>query len=217
MHGSAPKYAGRDVANPTALILTAALMLRHLGEDAAAEAVEQAVAVTLEAGTCTADAAGAAQPVSTTAFAEAVAANLGRISATWRQRPRQPLDLSTIHPAVQTVPARREVVGVDVFVESTFRPEELGTSIASLLAGTRLGLKMISNCGTKVYPPTGALTDCVDHWRCRFLLAATESELRDDEVTELLTRLGKQHRWMHVEKLQQFDGAPGFTKAQGEN
>jgi isocitrate dehydrogenase (NAD+) len=43
VHGSAPKYAGRDVANPTALILSAALMLRHLGEQAAAEGVERAV------------------------------------------------------------------------------------------------------------------------------------------------------------------------------
>jgi isocitrate dehydrogenase (NAD+) len=43
VHGSAPKYAGKDVANPTALILSAALMLRHLGEVDAAERVEGAV------------------------------------------------------------------------------------------------------------------------------------------------------------------------------
>jgi len=43
VHGSAPKYAGQDVANPTALILSAALMLRHLGETAAGERVEAAV------------------------------------------------------------------------------------------------------------------------------------------------------------------------------
>src|SRR3954469_25131695 len=43
VHGSAPKYAGKDVANPTALILSGALMLRHLGEPAAADTVETAV------------------------------------------------------------------------------------------------------------------------------------------------------------------------------
>ncbi|HUR15904.1 MAG TPA: isocitrate/isopropylmalate dehydrogenase family protein, partial [Candidatus Limnocylindrales bacterium] len=43
VHGSAPKYAGKDVANPTALILSGALMLRHLGEVDAAEQVERAV------------------------------------------------------------------------------------------------------------------------------------------------------------------------------
>jgi len=43
VHGSAPKYAGKDVANPTALILSGALMLRHLGEIEAGERVERAV------------------------------------------------------------------------------------------------------------------------------------------------------------------------------
>ena len=39
VHGSAPDIAGRDIANPTALIRTAEMMLRHLGENAAADAV----------------------------------------------------------------------------------------------------------------------------------------------------------------------------------
>jgi isocitrate dehydrogenase (NAD+) len=43
VHGSAPKYAGQDRANPTALILSAALMLRHLGEVEAGERVERAI------------------------------------------------------------------------------------------------------------------------------------------------------------------------------
>ena len=50
IHGSAPKYAGQDVANPTAEILTGALMLRHLGEIAAAERVEGAVAKVIAEG-----------------------------------------------------------------------------------------------------------------------------------------------------------------------
>src|SRR5438093_11762039 len=43
VHGSAPKYAGQNKANPTALILSGVLMLRHLGEQAAAETVESAI------------------------------------------------------------------------------------------------------------------------------------------------------------------------------
>ena len=43
VHGSAPKYAGQDKANPTALILSAVLMLRHLGEPAAANTLFRAV------------------------------------------------------------------------------------------------------------------------------------------------------------------------------
>ncbi len=53
VHGSAPKYAGKDRVNPTATILSAALMLRHLGEEEAAVRIEQAVAVVLGEGKST--------------------------------------------------------------------------------------------------------------------------------------------------------------------
>jgi isocitrate dehydrogenase (NAD+) len=71
VHGSAPKYAGQNKANPTALILSGALMLRHLGETDAAIAVEEAVrAVIAEGTTVTYDLGGSA---GTREFGEAVA------------------------------------------------------------------------------------------------------------------------------------------------
>ncbi len=74
VHGSAPKYAGQDKANPTALILSAALMLRHLGEVEAADAVEAAVrGVIADGETVTYDLGGSA---GTRAFGEAVAARV---------------------------------------------------------------------------------------------------------------------------------------------
>ena len=39
----------------------------------------------------------------------------------------------------------------------------------------------------------------------------------DDDVHQLLTRISSRHRWMHIEKLQEFDGELGFTRDQGEN
>lgn len=50
VHGSAPTIAGRDVANPTAAILSGALMLRHLGETGAAVRVEEAITCVLREG-----------------------------------------------------------------------------------------------------------------------------------------------------------------------
>jgi len=71
VHGSAPKYAGQNKANPTALILSGALMLRHIGETEAADRVESAVrAVIAEGKTTTYDLGGGA---GTREFAEAVA------------------------------------------------------------------------------------------------------------------------------------------------
>ncbi|HEX7471541.1 MAG TPA: isocitrate/isopropylmalate dehydrogenase family protein [Candidatus Limnocylindrales bacterium] len=74
VHGSAPKHAGLDKANPTAIILSGALMLRHLGETAAAGRVEAAVRDVIAAGrTLTYDMGGTA---GTAAFGEAVAAHV---------------------------------------------------------------------------------------------------------------------------------------------
>src|SRR3954449_11092332 len=79
VHGSAPKYAGKDVANPTALILSGALMLRHLGEPAAADNVETAVReIIAEGRTVPRDLGGEA---GTQEFAGAVAERVARIGA----------------------------------------------------------------------------------------------------------------------------------------
>jgi isocitrate dehydrogenase (NAD+) len=75
VHGSAPKYAGLNRANPTALILSGALMLRHLGYPEMAERVEEAVrSVIAEGRTTTSDLGGSA---GTSEFADAVIERLG--------------------------------------------------------------------------------------------------------------------------------------------
>jgi isocitrate dehydrogenase len=76
---------------------------------------------------------------------------------------------------------------------------------------------MISNRGTKVYPAAGAITDCVDHWFCRFVGRSGDEEVTDQRIIDLVGRVGKEHRWTHIEKLHEFNGQPGFTKAQGED
>jgi homoisocitrate dehydrogenase len=73
VHGSAPKYAGKGVANPTAAILAASLMLDHLGEHAAAERVRLATMAALEHGPRTADLGGDA---STLRFTQEVVSRL---------------------------------------------------------------------------------------------------------------------------------------------
>ncbi len=74
VHGSAPKYAGQNKANPTALMLSGVLLLRHIGEQAAAKRVEDAVrAVIAEGRTVTYDLGGSA---GTSEFADAIVARL---------------------------------------------------------------------------------------------------------------------------------------------
>ena len=74
VHGSAPDIAGRNIANPTALLLSALLMLRHIGEDAMADRIMNAVGEVLSEGRIrTRDLGGSA---STTEYAEAICRRL---------------------------------------------------------------------------------------------------------------------------------------------
>ena len=79
VHGSAPKYAGLDRANPTAMILSGALMLRHLGHPAEADRLETALRDVVAEGTSTTyDLGGTA---GTAAFADAIIERLAAVSA----------------------------------------------------------------------------------------------------------------------------------------
>jgi isocitrate dehydrogenase len=218
VHGSAPKYAGKNVINPTALILSAVLMLRYLGLFDQAAAIEHAVLVTLEEGVLTGDVLGYDKGTPTTDYTDRIIANLGRRSEGWAVRDHQPLVLPELSDDIDYVrPESRAVVGMDVFVESPMGPAELGASLMELTHETPLSLKLVSSRGTKVFPPTGAITDTVDHYRCRFIIKKSPGDLSDDDVYQLLVAISQRHRWMHIEKLQEFDGELGFTRDQGEN
>jgi isocitrate dehydrogenase len=218
VHGSAPKYAGKNVINPTAVILSAVLMLRYLGLFDEAAAAEHAVFVTLESGVLTGDVLGYDRGTSTTDYTEAIIGNLGKRTENYTVREVKPLVLPKLDTDPDYVkPTSRAVVGLDVFVESPLSASELGASLMELTHDTRLSLKMISSRGTKVFPPTGALTETGDHFRCRFIIKENPGDLPDEDVNQLLARISRRHRWMHIEKLQEFDGELGFTRDQGEN
>jgi isocitrate dehydrogenase len=218
VHGSAPKYAGKNTINPTAMIGAAVMMLRHLGMFDQAAAIENALLVTLEEGTLTRDVVGEEAAASTTAYTEAIIGNLGRTSAAWPAREYRPLQMPVTDSDPVTVrPAVRRVAGVDVFVEFGGTPEQLGQSMERLVESSPVELKIVDNRGTRVYPPTGTPTDCVDAWRCRFLMRDAAADLSDADLLTLLARLAEEHRYTHIEKLHEFDGAPAFSKAQGED
>ncbi len=219
VHGSAPKYAGKNVINPTAVILSSVMMLRHIGQFEAAATIEHAVFVTLEQGRAlTGDIVGYDRGAPTSVFTDAVISNLGKRTQNWSVREHTPIKLPQLSTAPQFVTAKTQrTIGADVFVQSPLEPAELGASLDAIVADSPVKLKMISNRGTKVYPAMGAITDCVDHWRCRFILRDAAAGLLDPMMIDLLQRVSRNHKWMHVEKLTEIDGVAGFTKAQGED
>ncbi len=215
VHGSAPDIAGKNKANPTALVLSAAMMLRHIGEGRAANDVEQAVLVALESGIRTSDMIGVQNPASTTEFTQAVISSLGKRSKVSPPRDYKKVELPAAVPGVNVVPAvSRRVSGVDVYIESDIDPKALAQSLENLIASSPLRLQMITNRGAMVFPSSDRRISLVDHFRCRFVPSDGAASLGDAEILSLLEVIGGEYRWMHIEKLQEFDGAPAFSKSQ---
>jgi isocitrate dehydrogenase len=226
VHGSAPKYAGKDVINPTALILSAVMLLRHIGEHAAAAAVQDAVFVTLESGAAvTRDLARQTggdieHAASTTGYTDAVIANLGRRPA---NAPRGRDHVRPTTPPTPLAPwsfaadtyARigRRVVGVDVMIETDLEVAALAAALEGV-AGPALRLEMLTSRGTKVWPGE-SVGDPVRWFTGRFVARGTD-EPAEADIVALLARIGERHRWTQVARLQTFDGEEGFTKAAGQ-
>lgn len=217
VHGSAPSLAGLDVANPSGLLLSAVMMLAHLGESATAERIHNAWLVTIEEGIHPADifAAGQSrQMVGTTAFGEAVIARLGRFpaelpAATYEARPNGLSAASERRP-----PAQKVMVGVDVFLHERNLDAETLAAKLQRAAGARFQLKMITNRGVMVWPEGFTETFCVDHWRCRFL--APEGATSHAEILALLARVAEAGLdFIKTENLCTFDGEIGYSAAQG--
>ena len=226
VHGSAPKYAGQNVINPTALMLSAVMMLRHLGEADAAQRVEDAVLVTLEEGEAvTLDVARQTGDVerstSTSGFADAVIGNLGRAPALRYASKARAVTASppAARPRWDDAVGRAAVAtrcrGVDVYTEAYEDPATLGAALATL-AGPDLRLELVSSRGTKVFPATAARPDSVGWWRCRFVAVEDGGSVDDAALLRLLERIATRVPWMHVQKLRLYGDEEGFTRAQGQ-
>ena len=215
VHGSAPDIAGKNKANPTALVLSAAMMLRHIGEGKAANDVEQAVLVALESGIRTSDMIGVQNPATTTEFTQAVISSLGKRSKVSPPRDYKKVQLPPAVPGVNVVSAKsRRLIGLDVYIESDLDPAKLAVGLDLLAKPSPLKLQMITNRGAMVFPSSGRDVSLVDHFRCRFVLRDAAAVLADVEILALVGTIGARHRWMHIEKLQEFDGEPAFSKSQ---
>ena len=215
VHGTAPDIAGKNLANPTAMILSAVMLLRHIGEFVSAQKIENALVATLQAGIHTHDIKlpGA---VGTEEFVEAIISRLND-STSSVAREYKKLDLRVVtSESSDHIPSTRRNRGLDVFIESRENPGAVATQLEQLIVGTPYKLKMISNRGTQVWPETGAAPTLVDLHRCRFVII-DEQNWHTDSIIELLAKVSSKFTWMHVEKLENLDGEDAFTKAQGEN
>lgn len=219
IHGSAPRRAGQNVANPSGLILASVMMLVHLGVIDIASTIHNAWLKTMEDGIHTYDIFKkgiSKQQVGTKEFAEAVIERLGQKPAKLKEAHYLPAAKLTHHELKKQKSSKSEIVGVDVFVESNKSVLEIHKSLEKLNS-EKLHLTMIANRGVRVWPNTMSETSCGDNWRCRFALKNKTDSLKINEIADLLQKFADAGlEFNQTELLKTYDGKPGYTLAQDE-
>jgi isocitrate dehydrogenase len=219
IHGSAPRRAQQNLANPSGLLLGAVLMLVHIGQPETAATVQNAWLRTIEDGIHTYDVfnvGSSRQKVGTKEFADAVIARIGQKPNTLK-----PVSYAAVLPHAWAVSrpnsqpqAKVDLVGVDVYVNWPSLDNE---SLAEALQKTALApmaLTMMSNRGVKTWPGGHPETFCTDNYRCRF---AAPGGVTQAQIISLLGRIAETGvEIVKTENLRNYDGRAGFTLAQGE-
>lgn len=216
IHGSAPRRARQNLANPSGLLMAAVLMLVHVDLPDLASLIHNAWLKTLEDGIHTYDIYNEAiskEKVGTREFGEAVIARLG-------QKPSQlqPVHYGSMNKKILSQSnkskssEKKEIAGIDVFIQNSHSLEHLQNDM-SKVDFNPFKLTMITNRGVSVWPEKAPETFCTDAWRCRFMKpAATHSE-----IANLMQKLASVHiDFVKTEQLCTFDGKPGYTLGQDE-
>ena len=217
VHGSAPRRAGQNLANPSGVLTAAVLMLDHIGQPDVAARVYNAWLRTLEDGVHTYDIysdAHSTTKVGTREFGQAVADRLGEMPRTLRPAafgvggPMPVIEASER----ETQPVK-QTVGVDVFLDwSDGTAADLAGRLQAI-SGNGLDLRMISNRGAIVWPQSMGGGLMVDHWRARFM-GANGSAVDHAEIVALLGRIGGAGLdFIKTENLCTFDGKPAYSQA----
>lgn len=231
IHGSAPSLAGRNIANPSGLLLAAVMMLVHIGQSEEATRVHNAWLRTIEDGIHTVDIFNrrvSRYRVGTRAFAESVIERLGQIPQTFDAvsyaLPGAARSIQTRYLRSEMLPSlslvRKDLVGVDVFLHysATTDPDLLARALQPL-AGPAFTLVMLANRGSKVWPEGAPETLRTDHWRCRFLAssAAPLPPRTHRDIAELLARLAASgYDFVQSSTLFCFDGHIGYSLLGGQ-
>lgn len=223
VHGTAPDIAGKNIANPTSLLLSGIMMLRHLGFYAEADSIENSLLYTLETGVHTGDFGDKSIPsVNTTGFAGAIIENLGKVPANTTPRKSPAIDYTWQKPAYPAArpmmesPKKAEttLVGADYFFESNEQADAIAAKLQPIVpAGFEL--QTISNRGTQVWPTGSVLTECVDHY-CARIAKADGSAVTQQEVFDIAAKVASVYFVTSTEMLINIGDVRGFSLAQGQ-
>ncbi|CAN5890389.1 NADP-dependent isocitrate dehydrogenase [soil metagenome] len=219
IHGSAPRIAAQNKANPSGLLQGAIMMLNHIGQTEVAEKVQNAWLKTIEEGNHTYDIykeGVSKQKLGTQEFAKAVIANLGQQPSVLKPVSYAKGTALTLPKYKRKAAGVKELVGMDVFVHWTGTdPDELAGKIKEIETA-EIKLVMITNRGIKVWPEGFQETFCTDHWRCRFK-PAEGVLMKKQHILQLLSDAEEMNiDSIKTENLYSFDGRQAFSLGQGQ-
>jgi isocitrate dehydrogenase len=219
IHGSAPRRAGQNLANPSGLLLGAVQMLVHIDQPDVAANVHNAWLKTLEDGIHTYDIYKegiSKEKVGTKEFAQAVISNLGKKPTLLKEVSYAKEGVLNLPKYIKKPAAKKELVGVDIFVHwNGTNPNELAENIQKL-NNDNVKLSMITNRGIKVWPDGFSETFCTDHWRCRFK-PSTNGVLEKKEILRLLNdAMIENIDTIKTENLYNFNEKPAYSLGQGQ-
>ena len=222
VHGTAPDIAGKNIANPTALLLSGLAMIRHLGYMKHAAEIENALLYTLEQGIRTGDFGDRNKPAyDTTSFAEAIIGNFGKLPAV----NAKPLLPNT--PATQTSfilqknpmliskeMEEEQIIGVDMFIESAEQPDVIAKKCLRH-GGVKFNLVNVSNRGTQVWPTGSVFTNLVNQYNVRFE-SIDGSPLNQHDIIGLYVSLSGDFKICSHELLNTWGDKKAYSLAQGQ-
>jgi isocitrate dehydrogenase len=222
VHGTAPDIAGKNIANPTALLLSGLAMLRHLGYMENAAIIENALLYTLEQGIHTGDFGDRGKTsLNTTQFADAIISNFGQ-TPTLNAKPLLPnkpetpavchLERNAMMVSKETL--QEKIVGVDFFIESVEQPENIGQKCVHH-GGTKFKLISISNRGTQVWPTGSRYTNLVNQYNLRFE-ALNEQSLNQQDIIGLYVSMSAEFKICSLELLNMIGDMKAYSLAQGQ-
>lgn len=219
IHGSAPRRAGQNLANPSGLLEGAVMMLNHIGQTEVAEKVQNAWLKTIEDGVHTYDIYKegiSKQKVGTKEFAQAVIQNLGSKPSILKEVSFAKDVVLNLPKYVKKPSKNKELVGVDLFVHwNGTNPNEIAEKLKAVTL-ENTNLTMITNRGIKVWPEGFEETFCTDHWRCRFKPTNGKTITKNQIIALLSNAVTANIDVIKTENLYEFDGKSGYSLGQGQ-
>ncbi len=228
VHGTAPDIAGRGIANPTALILSGLMMLRHLGLLKQAGQIENALLSALEAGVRTGDFGDHSKPaLATRDYVKQIAGRLGEKPKTVSPAPESTQAAPTFAPPAKPLHQEvirtftsvvSQVVGCDIYLDSPLSTIAVAEEMMRCSQDTPFKLTLISNRGTQVWPTGSIYTECVDYYRVRFELreGIVPGSFGQARGVALMDKIAEKFIVCSYELLRSFDGVKGYSLAQGQ-